>query len=530
MARLFKTGITSEGDITAGNNLRSSYSAGDEGGQIFLNKPVNNTNIVSGVNIDIYQNKLRFWEDGGTNRGFYIDLTTGGTSVGTNLVSGGGGSGTVTSVAMTVPTGLSISGSPITTSGTLDLTLTSGYSIPTTASQTNWDTAYGWGNHSSAGYLTTSSASSTYLTQTNAGTTYQPKFVQSTTAPSSPASGWVWYKTDTGQTFTYSDSYWVESGTSSIVDTSSIFYSAGGKNIIINGAFDFWQRGTSQTATGVASADRWYNLVSGTTTVSQETSDLPTGFQNGIKLVTAGSSSFAQFKQYIERAAVIPLRGQQMTVSGWVKIAGSYSGNWVIQMYYSSSSDANGSVTTQVGSNVVIGTSATTSWTRFSGTFTVPSDAVGLGVFFIPDVAQPSGVTVRMTGIQLESGPTATQFSRAGGTVQGELAACQRFYFRGGNSAAGVFSSATLGRFSVFFPTEMRSAPSIAAIAAPQALNPTVAESQTGSQTTSFSATASGGLVTTKAASKIQFGGFTSAADGRPSVLLNDCLEFSAEL
>lgn len=50
--------------------------------------------------------------------------------------------GTVTSVGMTVPTGLTISGSPITTSGTLALTFTAGYSIPTTASQTNWDTAY----------------------------------------------------------------------------------------------------------------------------------------------------------------------------------------------------------------------------------------------------------------------------------------------------------------------------------------------------------------------------------------------------
>lgn len=63
--------------------------------------------------------------------------------------------GTVTSVAMSVPTGLSISGSPITASGTLALSYTSGYSIPTTAKQTNWDTAYGWGNHASAGYLKT---------------------------------------------------------------------------------------------------------------------------------------------------------------------------------------------------------------------------------------------------------------------------------------------------------------------------------------------------------------------------------------
>jgi uncharacterized protein (TIGR02145 family) len=41
--------------------------------------------------------------------------------------------GTVTSVAMSAPVGLTIAGTPITTSGTLDLTLTSGYAIPTTA-------------------------------------------------------------------------------------------------------------------------------------------------------------------------------------------------------------------------------------------------------------------------------------------------------------------------------------------------------------------------------------------------------------
>lgn len=61
--------------------------------------------------------------------------------------------GTVTSVAMSVPTGLSISGSPITASGTLALSYTSGFSIPSTAKQTNWNTAYEWGDHASAGYV-----------------------------------------------------------------------------------------------------------------------------------------------------------------------------------------------------------------------------------------------------------------------------------------------------------------------------------------------------------------------------------------
>ena len=56
--------------------------------------------------------------------------------------TGSSGSGTVTSVDMSVPVGLLVSGNPITTTGTLSVTFDTGYSIPTTTSQTNWDTAY----------------------------------------------------------------------------------------------------------------------------------------------------------------------------------------------------------------------------------------------------------------------------------------------------------------------------------------------------------------------------------------------------
>lgn len=78
-------------------------------------------------------------------------LKLGSTEVGGG---GGGGSGTVTSVDMAVPTGFAISGNPITGSGTLTLAFDTGYSLPTSAKQTQWDTAYGWGDHSTQGYLT----------------------------------------------------------------------------------------------------------------------------------------------------------------------------------------------------------------------------------------------------------------------------------------------------------------------------------------------------------------------------------------
>ena len=60
---------------------------------------------------------------------------------------GSAGSGTVTSVAVSVPTGLTVSPTTITTSGTFAITYDIGYSIPTTAKQVQWDTAFSWGDH-----------------------------------------------------------------------------------------------------------------------------------------------------------------------------------------------------------------------------------------------------------------------------------------------------------------------------------------------------------------------------------------------
>jgi hypothetical protein len=57
-------------------------------------------------------------------------------------IGAGTGDGTVTSVGISVPTGLSVLNTPVTGSGTIAISLASGYSIPTTTSQTNWNTAF----------------------------------------------------------------------------------------------------------------------------------------------------------------------------------------------------------------------------------------------------------------------------------------------------------------------------------------------------------------------------------------------------
>jgi hypothetical protein len=75
-----------------GSKLIVGTGSGDEGGEILLGKPQTNTTLTgSGITIDAYQNKIRFFEQGGTARGAYIDITACAGGAGTNLLSGGGG-------------------------------------------------------------------------------------------------------------------------------------------------------------------------------------------------------------------------------------------------------------------------------------------------------------------------------------------------------------------------------------------------------------------------------------------------------
>ena len=252
-------------------------------------------------------------------------------------------------------------------------------------------------------------------------------------------------------------------GTVNLFQTSTLSSSAG-KNVIINGGLDIWQRGTSSASSGVYLADRWYQIAAGTTTISRDT-DVPSGVpvQYSIKWVTSASSSFGQFYQMIEQANVIPLRGQTMTGSIYVKTSGSYSGSLVLKVEYNTTSDTYGGGTWVLLNEVAFTGSSVTSWTRKTNTFTVPTNAVGIRFSLLPDAVQASGVTVFMTGAQVERGSYATTFSRAGGTIQGELAACQRYYWRQNGTTnqfvvpvCGSATNSTTPFFVIMNPVPMR--------------------------------------------------------------------------
>jgi hypothetical protein len=77
--------ILASGDIESQTNLKSMYQSGDEGGEINLNVPATNTSLSTNITIDVYQNKLRIFEGGGSNRGGYFDISALAPSAGTDL-------------------------------------------------------------------------------------------------------------------------------------------------------------------------------------------------------------------------------------------------------------------------------------------------------------------------------------------------------------------------------------------------------------------------------------------------------------
>ena len=103
--------------------------------------------------------------------------------------------GTVTSVGLSMPTGFAVGGSPVTGSGTLTVAFADGYSLPTTQKQKQWDDAYGWGNHASAGYLKSITAAMIitalgFTLSGTANTTYNLATIASNAANGNTAYNW----------------------------------------------------------------------------------------------------------------------------------------------------------------------------------------------------------------------------------------------------------------------------------------------------------------------------------------------------
>lgn len=216
------------------------------------------------------------------------------------------------------------------------------------------------------------------------------------------------------------------------------------KNYLINGNFDIWQRGTSQTTTGYGSDDRWKNSQVGSTktasrqsfTVGQtDVPNNPTYYARTVVTSVAGASNFVAKIQPIED--VTKLSGETVTLSFWAKADASKNIAIEFRQWFGSggSSSVSG-----IGSQKI---ALTTSWAKQEVTVSIPSisgktigtdSSLQLYIWFeagstydsrTDSLGQQSG-TFDISQIKLEKGSTATDFIPK--SYGEEFIDCKRYY------------------------------------------------------------------------------------------------------
>lgn len=258
------------------------------------------------------------------------------------------------------------------------------------------------------------------------------------------------------------------------------------RNKIINGGFDIWQRGTSQTSSGYGSDDRWNNANSGSTkTASQQTftvgqTDVPGNpryWSRTVVTTSAGSGNNCLKYQTIENVAT--LSGQTATLSFWAKADASK--NIAVEFYQGFGTG--GSPSSAVTGIGVTTCALTTTWKYFTVTVSIPSisgktlgtnNDHGLSVNFWFDagssfnartnsLGQQSG-TFDIAQVQLEQGLSATPFEQR--PIGMELSLCQRYFEiiqkQGFDVACPVMlAGSTLAEWQVQFKTEKFKTPTL---------------------------------------------------------------------
>lgn len=324
-------GISNTANLVTKSDPIFTAIGGDEGGQINFAPAATNTTLSGNIALDIYQNRVRLFEGGGSNRGAYINLANQSNGVASEFVTANSQSG------------------------------------------------------NTGKYLVTN-----------------------------------------GTTAVWQDNF------------------TAGKNKIINGDFSVWQRGTSFTAADVYTADRWRKDSQTYSTLTRQTTSDTTNLSN-IQYCArvqrnsgqTGTSSIGLIYT-AETADAIRYAGQTVTVSFYARAGTNYSSASSVlnyNFYTGTGTDQSRTFSVQFTGEANIGSSnkiLTTTWQRFSFTATIGATSTEWALMFYFNGIGTAGANdyFEVTGVQVEAGSTATSFQTATGTIQGELAACQRYYYK----------------------------------------------------------------------------------------------------
>ena len=222
----------------------------------------------------------------------------------------------------------------------------------------------------------------------------------------------------------------------------------GVRNAVINGGFDIWQRGTSQTTDSYGSDDRWFNAHSGSTKTHSRgvfaagQTDVPGNpryFSRTVVGSAAGAANHVIKFQKIED--VRTFAGETVTLSFWARADAATA----LSVEFAQLFGSGGSPSAPVYGIGATKVALDATWRHHVKTLTIPSiagktpgthdDSSLLVVFWFDagasydartdGLGQQSG-TVDIARVQLEPGSVATPFERR--PVGTELALCQRYF------------------------------------------------------------------------------------------------------
>jgi hypothetical protein len=281
----------------------------------------------------------------------------------------------------------------------------------------------------------------------------RPGVCTSTNRPANPFDGQVIYMTDVDQTAVWDGTAW-----------TVLAPIAGGRNLIINGGFDVWQRGTSFTANNVYTADRWWFVTDGvgTATVTQQAiSSQGLGFTNCLRAERSAGTNRWVVGTNLETVALNKLKGKTVTLSFYARKGSALTSNLSVA-FETKNTEARFGSAVDTGTVTVSNSSMNTlTFTRFTGTLNVPvgTSAVGFALEFSATQAGAANAFFEIAGVQVEAGAVATlfEFEDIGTT----LARCQR-YFQNlvAYDARGGAWATTAGYMSKNLPVTMRTQPS----------------------------------------------------------------------
>jgi hypothetical protein len=178
------------------------------------------------------------------------------------------------------------------------------------------------------------------------------------------------------------------------------------------------------------------------------------------------------FGQSLETSNSIRYVGQSVILSFYARKGADYSATssaLSANIYTGTGTDQSRVAASYTGDAQALTTSVTltTTWQRFTVSGTIGATATELAVIFISSMTGTASTNdyYEVTGVQLELGTTASTFQTATGTIQGELAACQRYYLRPQLTGAyafyatGAARSTTVADFCYTLPVSMRVVP-----------------------------------------------------------------------